>query len=211
MAKFLPRDLSTIDDEKRDATILGIVPFDPGSHDSMVGDLRSELAVREMLGGQGAAHLLDQSAKEHEQIVCRITDGLELVAHRSSVAELEGLKGNSGPEQMGAKVEFVDLSCAIDETHRFKPGMFEPLQPGCFGHFRVEALATKLSVPAFDRAVMDDLVARCELTTAVAKDLWASSELGCIHCPSIARPGAHMLKGGGRRKAIEFPPGGLHR
>jgi hypothetical protein len=79
--------------------------------------------------------------KQHEQIILRITDDLELVASRMSVAKFEGIESDTRPKQIGAKVEFVDFACAISETHRFELGVFESFQPHCLGHFRVEALA----------------------------------------------------------------------
>ena len=87
---------------------------------------------------------MDQLPKQTEQIILRITDDLELVARRKSVAKLEGIDSDTRPEQIGAKVEFVDFACAIRETYRFKLGVFESLQPHCLGHFRVEALEANL-------------------------------------------------------------------
>jgi hypothetical protein len=78
-------------------------------------------------------------------------------------------------------VKFVDFSCAISETYRFEPGVFESLHPIYFGHFRVEALAAKLAVSVSPGAVVDDVIAWCDLATNVATDLLASGELGWIH------------------------------
>ena len=186
-AEFLPGDLSTIDDEKRHAAILGIVPFNPASHDSMVRDLQSELTVHEMFSGQGTTHLLDQLAKQDEQILIRITDDLEPVASRRPVANLEGVEGDSGRAQMGAKVKFVDLSRAIGKTYRFELGVFESLQPSDSGHFHVKALATKPSVSMFHRAIVDDVIAWCNLATTVATDLLVSRELRRIHFGEYTR------------------------
>ena len=113
----------------------------------------------------------------HEQIILRITDDLELVARRKSVAKLEGIESDTRPEQIGAKVEFVDFACAIRETYRFELGVFESLQSHCLGHFRVEALEANLPVSVFHRAVVDNLVARCDLATTGATDLLVLSGL----------------------------------
>ena len=64
------------------------------------------------------------------------------------------------PNKRVAKVKLVDFSSRIDETHRRELGVFESCQPGCFRDFLVEALATEMSISAFDGAVVDDVVAR---------------------------------------------------
>ena len=64
-AKLVPGDVSTIDNEKRQAAILGIIPLNPALHDLVVRDLQSVLAIGEMFDGQGAADLFDQSPKQH--------------------------------------------------------------------------------------------------------------------------------------------------
>ena len=66
----------------------------------------------------------------YHQIVLRISDDLELVASRTPVAKLEGVERDSSPEQMGAKVELVEFSGTVSETHGFELGVFEPFQPG---------------------------------------------------------------------------------
>ena len=129
-------------------------------HDAMVRDVQSKLIVHEMLGGQGAAHLRDQSPEQHQQIVIRLTDDLEMVASRRAIPKFEGVESYSRSEQVGAKVKLVDLPRAIGETHRFELRMFESLQTRCLGHHIVEALAAEASVSSFNRAVVDDLVAR---------------------------------------------------
>jgi len=164
---------------------MGSVPLNLASHDSMVRDLQSMRAVREMLSGKGATDLLDQLAKQHEQIVLRIPDDLELVASRTSIAKLESIESDSRPEQMGAEVEFVDFACAINETYRFKLGVFESLQPHGLGHFLIEAWEANLPVSAFHRAVVGNLKARCDLATAGATNLLVLSGLGGIHACSL--------------------------
>jgi hypothetical protein len=72
---------------------------------------------------------------------------------------------------MRAEVECVNCSCAISKSYWLEPGVLEPLQPIRFGHFPVEALATKMPVPELYRAVVDDVVAWSNLTTIVATDL----------------------------------------
>src|SRR5206468_1588692 len=128
-AKLVPVDLATIDNEKRDAAVVGIIPLNPRTHDSMVCDLQSVLAVRKMFNRQGAAHLFDQSPEQRQQIFLRIPDDLEVVASRMSVAKLEGVERDSGPEQTGAKVKFVEFSRTVSETHRFELSVFEAFQP----------------------------------------------------------------------------------
>jgi hypothetical protein len=116
--------------------------------------------------------------KQHEEIILWITDDLELVARWKSIAKLEGIESDTRPEQIGAKVEFVDFGCAINETYWFELDVFESLQPRCLGHFRVEALEANLPVSVFHRAVVDDLVARCDLATTGAANLLVLSGLG---------------------------------
>src|SRR5208283_203110 len=106
-----------------------------------------------------------------------ITDDLELVARWKSVAKLEGINSDSGPKQIGAEVEFVDFACTIGETYRFELDVFESHQVHCLGHFLVEALKANLSVSVFHRAVVDNLVARCDLATTGAADLLVLSGL----------------------------------
>ena len=126
-------------------------------------------------------YLFDQAPKQREQIVFRITDDLELVARWMPVAKLEGIESDPRPEQTGAKVKLVDFSGAIREAYRFELDVFESLQPVDLSHFHVETSATKLPVSAFDRAVVDDVIARCVLATTVAVDLLASRRLGWFH------------------------------
>lgn len=83
-----------------------------------------------MLHREGAANLLDESPQQHQQLILRIPDDLEVVAGRVSVAKLEGIEGDAGPEQAGAEVELVEFSGAIGEPHWFKLGMFESRLPG---------------------------------------------------------------------------------
>jgi hypothetical protein len=143
-------------------------------HDAMVRDVQSKLIVHEMLGGQSAADLRDQSPKQHQQIIIWFADDLEMVANRRAIAKLEGVESYSRSEQVGAKVKLVDISRAIGETHRFELGMFESLQPRCLRSLNVEALAAEPSISAFNGAVVDDVVARCGLATSVATDWLAS-------------------------------------
>jgi hypothetical protein len=147
----------------------------------MVRNVQSKLIVHEMLGGQGAAHLRDQSPEQHQQIVIRLTDDLEMVASRRAIPKFEGVESYSRSEQVGAKVKLVDIPCAIDETHRLELRMFESLQTRCLGHHIIEALAAEASVSSFNRAVVDDLVARGGLATTVATDVLALRELAWFH------------------------------
>src|ERR1035438_9510954 len=125
---------------------MGSVPLNLASHHAIVGTLQSTRTLHEMFGRKTTTYLLDQLPKQHEQIILRITDDLELVARRIPVAQLEGIESEARPEQIGAKVEVVDFACAISETYRFKLGVFESLQPHCLGHFHIEALEANLLV-----------------------------------------------------------------
>ena len=58
-----------------------------------------------------------------------IADDLEPVAGRLSVAEFEGIESDPRPEQIGAKVEFVDFARAISEPHRFELACSNPSSP----------------------------------------------------------------------------------
>jgi hypothetical protein len=61
-------------------------------------DLQSVLAVREILCGQGTAHLFDQSPEQNQQVFLRIADDLEAVTSRMSIARLEGVERDSRAE-----------------------------------------------------------------------------------------------------------------
>jgi hypothetical protein len=50
-AEFVPGDFPTVDNEKRRATIAGIVRLNHSSHDPMVRDPQSKLAILEMFTG----------------------------------------------------------------------------------------------------------------------------------------------------------------
>src|ERR1035437_9784060 len=176
-AKFLPADLPTINDKKRHAAIAGIVPLNPTAHHSLFRDLQSVLAVREMLCGQGTAHLFDQSPEQNQQVFLRIADDLEAVTSRMSIAKLEGVERDSRAEQTGAKVKLVDFSSRINETHRLELGVFESCQPGCFRHFLVETLATDMSISAFNGAVIHDFVARGNAGATITTSFPASRQL----------------------------------
>lgn len=180
-AEFVPRDFPAVDNEKRRAPMAGVVPLNHSSHNPMVRDLQSKLPVLEMSSGQGAAHLFDQSPEQRQQILPWITDDLEPVASRTSVAKLEGIESDPCPEQASAKVKLVDLSRAINEMYGFKVGMLESLQPVCLGRFGVEALTAKPPISVFRRAIVDHVVARFDLPTTVATDFLASREPDWIH------------------------------
>ena len=47
-ARLVPVDLATIDNEKRDAAAVSIVPLNPATHHLMIRDLRFVFVVREM-------------------------------------------------------------------------------------------------------------------------------------------------------------------
>ena len=104
-AELVPVDLASVDDQKREAAVVGIVPLDPAAHDPMIGDLQPVLAIDNMLHGQGAVHLLNQAPQQRQQIVRRLADDLERVTGRISVPKLEGVERNPGPEQMRAEME----------------------------------------------------------------------------------------------------------
>lgn len=157
------------------------VRLDPAAHHPIAGDFQSVVAVLEMFDRQGAAHLLDQSPQQHQQIVFRIPDGLEGVPCRLSVAKLERIESNAGPEQVGAKVKLVEISHAIGEPHGFELGVFESFQPGCLCHLGVEASAAEPAVSPLDGAVVDEVVAWRALATTVATDLVAWGGCGSIH------------------------------
>ena len=147
-------------------------------HDAMVRDVQSKLIVHKMLGGQGAAHLRDQSPEQHQQIVIRLTDDLEMVASRRAIPKFEGVESYSRSEQVGAKVKLVDIPRAIDETHRLELRMFESLETRCLGHHIIEALAAEASVSSFNRAVVDDLVARVVWRQPSQRICWL-----CVNSP----------------------------
>src|SRR6516162_6541732 len=80
-AKIFPGDLPAVNNNERHVAILGVVPFDPSPYDAIC-DLQAMFLLGEMFRGEGAADPLDQAAKQHEQIVFRISDNLEPVAGR---------------------------------------------------------------------------------------------------------------------------------
>jgi PRTRC genetic system ThiF family protein len=127
--EVLPSDLSAIDNKARQTAFVGIVPFDQPSYNPMVRDLRSQRTGHDMFDGQGAANPLDQSPKQHEQIIRWIADDLELIASRISIAKFESVECDSGPEQTRTKVELVDFPCAVGQTYRLKLGVFKSVQP----------------------------------------------------------------------------------
>src|ERR1019366_1183735 len=143
-SKFVPANVSTINDEKRHAAIAGIVPLNSTAHDSLFRDLQSVLAVREMLCGQSTPHLFDQSPEQNQQVFPCITDDLEAVTSRMPIAKLEGVERDPGHEQTGAKAKLMVFPSGIGETHRLELGVFESCQPSHFRHFLVETLATEM-------------------------------------------------------------------
>ncbi len=48
-AELVPVDLSAIDDQQREAAVVGVVPIDPAAHDPIVSDSQSVVTLREML------------------------------------------------------------------------------------------------------------------------------------------------------------------
>ena len=115
-------------------------------HDAMVRDVQSKLIVHEMLGGQGAAHLRDQSPEQHQQIVIRFTDDLEMVASRRAIAKFEGVESYSRSEQVGAKVKLVDLPAQSARPTGSNFACSNPSRPAALATTVVEALAAEASV-----------------------------------------------------------------
>lgn len=68
---------------------------------------------------------------------------------------------------------------------RVRTGVLESLQPSNFGNFPVKAVATKLPVSLFRRAVVDDVVAWRDLATTVATDFLFPTELDWIHFQGV--------------------------
>jgi hypothetical protein len=96
-AKFLPGDLSAIDDEDWYAAIVGVVPFNPAP-DNLLCDLQAKFSVRKIFRRQGASNPLDQASKQREQVVFGFADDLKLVGGRLSVAEFECVDRNPRPD-----------------------------------------------------------------------------------------------------------------
>jgi hypothetical protein len=179
-AKLVPADFSTIDNEKWHPPIPGIVPLNPSTHYSFVRDLQSVLTVREMFCGNGTPHFFDQSTEQNQQVFLRIADDLEVVARWMSIAKLESVERDSGAEQIGTKVKLADFSRGINETHRLELGVFESCQPSRFRHFLVEALATEMSMSAFNGTVIDDVIVRCRPGATIAASFPASRRLSLM-------------------------------
>jgi hypothetical protein len=97
-----------------------------------------------------------------------------------SIAKLEGVERDTGPEKEGAKVKLMVFPSGIGETHRLELGVFESCQPSHFRHFLVEALATEMSISAFNGAVLDDVVARCDAGATITTSFPASRQLRWI-------------------------------
>ena len=178
-AKIFPGDLPALNNNERHVAILGIVPFDPSPYDAIC-DLQAMFLVGEMFRGEGAADPLDQAAKQHEQIVFRISDNLEPVAGRMFVTKFEAVEGYPRSEQMRAKVKLVELAVAIGEADRSELGVFK-IQPTLPGYLLVKALAAKLFISLLYGAIVDDVVARCDLATSTATNLVFLRELASIH------------------------------
>ena len=159
-----------------------VVPYTRGEEVSR--PLADVLAEVRHLAGNGVKELtlLGQNVNAY---VGAMPDGAaaDFALLLAQVAKLEGIESDTRPEQIGAKVEFVDFSCAISESYRFELGVFESLESHRLGHFRIKTLAAKLPVSVFHRAAVDDFVARCDLATTGATDLLALCELGWIHIP----------------------------
>jgi hypothetical protein len=147
----------------------------------MVCDLRSVLALHDVLDGQRAANLLDQLAQELQQVVLRPSNDFELVDGGLVVADLEGIQGDAGPKKVCAEAKLVDLSRSVSDTDRLEPGVLESFETRKFCNQCVEALATELSIPGL-RTVVDDLVARCDLTAASTDYRLGCLRRSLIHC-----------------------------
>jgi hypothetical protein len=94
-----------------------------------------------------------------------------------SIAKLESVERDPGNEQIGAKVKLADFSRGINETHRLELGIFESCQPSRFRQFLVEALATEMSISAFNGTVIDDVIVRCRPGATIAASFPASRRL----------------------------------
>ena len=90
-------------------------------------------------------------------------------------------------------MEFVGFSPGVSQYHRFELDVLKFVQTAQFSQFRVKAAATKLPVFSIYGTVADDIVTRCEPTTAIAIDL--------LHTPknfAIATNPARPWKGADR-------------
>jgi hypothetical protein len=97
-----------------------------------------------------------------------------------SVAKFESVERDSGPEQKPAKVKLADLSREISEAHGLELGAVESCQPSRSRHFPVEALATEMSISAFNGTVIDDVIAQCRAGATIAESLPASRRLSLM-------------------------------
>src|ERR1019366_8562183 len=79
----------------------------------LIRNLEAVVVVVEMFYRQGAAHLLDQSPKQHELIFPGVPNDLKEVAGRIPIAKLKRVERHAGHQQPGAKMEFVNFSAAI--------------------------------------------------------------------------------------------------
>jgi hypothetical protein len=93
---------------------------------------------------------------------------LEAVTSRLPVAEFESIKGDTGAEQMSAKVKLVDFAGTIGEANRGEVGVLESVQPVHSCNLLVETLIAKLPITLLDGAALDDVVAWHDPATIAA-------------------------------------------
>jgi hypothetical protein len=67
---------------------------------------------------------------QYELIFPGFPNDLKEVTGRIPVAKFERIEGDVGRQQTGAKMELMNFSTAITESHRFERGLFESFQSG---------------------------------------------------------------------------------
>src|SRR6266852_6762581 len=98
-----------------------------------------------------------------------------------SVAKLEGVQSDACTEQIGPKMKIVRLPCAINEPDRFEVDVLKFVQATQLGGLGVGASAAKSPISLLDGNIVDDIVARCDLTATATTDLFLWSDLASIH------------------------------
>jgi hypothetical protein len=150
-------------------------------HDQVIRDLQPKLAVLHMFDGQGTADFLDQSPKQHQQIFLWITDYLKLISSGMPAAKLKGIQRDTRAEQTGPEMKHMGFTCAVSEFDGIEADVLKLAQTIRFGDLGIYALVAELPVPILNGAVVDDIVARCELAAIGTADLLRWSVLDSIH------------------------------
>jgi hypothetical protein len=81
-----------------------------------------------MLDRQSPADLLDQLSEQSDKLLFGVTDNLELIAGRLTIAEFERIQRDTRQEQTGTKVELMSLSFAVDDPDRLEVKVLELIQ-----------------------------------------------------------------------------------